>query len=567
MFVVLPKTTCFLFLFALTTVALDLVPIPPHHPSLSQKRQTDGTPYVDDDGTLHLLDYESFYWGGNGGDNMIYANLTLFYKEEYEFIIGMERFESLLKNVTCGSDMTLEFKDESSFAQASTIWNWVNDDVNNTFVMVSRRCSNDGQREPFLVSNMHFDPQQLTVFLDIESKEWIDIAKNYTFHIGYAPAVDRSSLFERGGAPDFTMSLASDFSTNLFKQNISNLDISLDCTRCGTAGQLLVDFDLNVGIPPKLSMKVNPQDVAAFMQLTMSVTGQLTKPLEWEKTLVSIPIEGITIPHIAKIGAFLDIEVGFGIKALSGSVSAGFGAEMSLSNDAVIDVDVFHLSKGKFSGWKPAVSALPFSLGTKVQGGVQLYAQPSVSLSAVAFDHGLELSLDLKMPFVDVDFAVIASTAGVCGSKKTVGVDLKASTGVDLSVQLAKTGGMATPLWEQSLFNKAWPLFSHCYPFGPENAIELGGGSASSTMRTTTNGNISPQPTSLLSTEAPKPTFPSQTRYQNSTASTSRSPLLYKDQMKLWTTKHANLTLPSRTATNSVIRSPTHLAVFLTRKS
>ncbi|KAK0723305.1 hypothetical protein B0T26DRAFT_674888 [Lasiosphaeria miniovina] len=430
------KSLLVFFYYVWNTAALDLVPIPAQHPSLLLKRQADNTQESDDGLGVELVDFESFYWGGHGGDNLIYANLTLLYKDEFESIINMERFDGLLQAVACEQPMTLEFRDEPSFTQASTIWNWVNDDVNNTFVMVTERCGTgaDVDRQPFLVRKIKFDVPSFKVFLDAEPKDWIDVAKNYTFHIGYAPAVNATPTLDRRG-PDFTLSLASSFNRNLFHQKVSGLDLSVDCSHCGTTGRLLVDFDLDVGWKgPKLSMKVNPQDVAAFVQLTMSAEGTLSKALRWEKTLVSISIEGIKINKIGKIGAFLDIEVGLSLDEWTGEVETSFGAQMALSNAAVIDVKVFDFAHGRFSGWDPALTALPFTLGAKVAGSVQLYAQPSISLSAEALNHGLELSLDLRMPYVEIDFAAVASSSGVCRTQKSAGVNLDASAGVDLSV-------------------------------------------------------------------------------------------------------------------------------------
>jgi hypothetical protein len=57
----------------------------------------------------------------------------------------MERFENTLKSVDCSEDMMLEFVDKAAFNYAKSVWNWVSDDVNNSFVMVTNheKCADD----------------------------------------------------------------------------------------------------------------------------------------------------------------------------------------------------------------------------------------------------------------------------------------------------------------------------------------------------------------------------------------------------------------------------------------
>jgi hypothetical protein len=71
----------------------------------------------------------------------------------------MERFSGKLKSVRCAEDMMLEFTDDAAFAYAKEVWNWVNQDVNNSFIMVTNYagCADDMERLPFVVSNIRYD--------------------------------------------------------------------------------------------------------------------------------------------------------------------------------------------------------------------------------------------------------------------------------------------------------------------------------------------------------------------------------------------------------------------------
>ncbi|CAG8977732.1 hypothetical protein HYALB_00012167 [Hymenoscyphus albidus] len=437
------------------------------------KRNRNGTHHIDHN-HLDLQDYESFYWGGHGGDSLIYANLTVFFNEEYEFVIGMEKFDGMLNSVDCSENMMLEFKDNATFTYAKQAWNWVSDDVNNTFVMVANYdgCGDDQERQPYLINDIHFDPNTYKVYLEADQKEWEEVAKTYTFNMGYKPIMNSTVALAKRDDPDFTMSLASHFNKNLFATKVSGVDLSVDCVDCGIVGRMLVDFDLEVHLlhAPKATMKVSPQDVVATMQLALTASGTLAKEYSWDKNLVSIPIEGIKVGKFAKIGAFLDVDVGFKMNEWTGEVRADFGAKASLSNSAVVKINALDPKNGEFSGWEPKLSALPLTMSAKVDGGVEIYAQPSITLSAEAFGKGLEMGLDLKMPYIQGDFSAMAISSGVCNTKKTIGVTVDAKAGVDLTVQVATAGNKANPLWEKSLFEKSWPLFNKCFPFGPDNA-------------------------------------------------------------------------------------------------
>lgn len=386
----------------------------------------------------------------------------------------MDRFTGMLAAVDCHAEsMMLQFNSNASFTSARNSWNWVSDAVNNTFVLIANYegCGPDQERQPFLVNDLTFIEANFTVFLDAQQKEWEDVAKTYSFNMGYSPPLN-SSVLARRDDPDFVMSLESNFNRNLFSTEVNGIELSVDCVNCGTSGRLNVEFDMDVNVfsDSHLAMKISPQDVAAFLQIALSAKGTLSKEYSWEKTLISIPIEGVKVDSFAKIGAFLDVDVGFTIDEWAGEVDATFGARMGLSNNAIVEIDVLHLGSGKFSGWDPALTAIPFTLSAKVEGGVTLYAQPSISLSAEAFSKGIELNLDLRMPYIEADFTAMADSGGVCGTQRTLGVDVNADAGVDLSVQVATAGNEANPLWEQQLLDNSWPLFEECFALGPKNA-------------------------------------------------------------------------------------------------
>jgi hypothetical protein len=252
----------------------------------------------------------------------------------------MERFAGKLKSVDCSEDMMLEFNDDAAFEYAKDVWDWVNNDVNNSFIMVTSKyllatgldttnqylldyagCADDMERLPFVVSNMRYDEAQNKAFLTADLREWEEIAHSYTLNVGNMPLTPthrmmmERSLVPRG--PDFALDLTSNYDKNLFSATLGGWTTSVDAV-VKTAGSLNVDFDIDVSWLKikSAAMTVQPENVAASIQLALTEEGTLAEAYSWEKTIITIPIEGISIAKIVKIGAFLDVDVGFTSKYL-----------------------------------------------------------------------------------------------------------------------------------------------------------------------------------------------------------------------------------------------------------
>lgn len=153
-----------------------------------------------------------------------------------------------------------------------------------------------------------------------------------------------------------------------------------------TVGSLDVDFDVDVSWfkLKSASMTINPVDVAASVQLALSEKGTLSKAYNWQKTIISIPIEGIEIAKVVKLGAFLDVDVGFTMEEWTGTAVANLGARMEISNSAVVKVDLVNSKNNKFSGWTPSFTPIPLTLSAKVEGSAKVFAEPNVKLEASA---------------------------------------------------------------------------------------------------------------------------------------------------------------------------------------
>lgn len=327
----------------------------------------------------------------SAGKNLIYANLTVYFPEQYEHVVAMERFAGQLKSVQCTENMVLEFINDEAFEYAKSVWSWVHQGVNNTFVMVTNYegCADDMERLPFVVSEITYDEENNKAYLNAEVKEWQEVAHSYTLHLGHMPLTPvHRMLMKKGVMPravDFTMSLESSFDQNLFSGTFGGWTTSIDAT-VSTTGTLNVEFDLDIDWfnIQSASFTVNPDDVSASLELALTEKGTLLEAYGWQETIVSFPIQGIEIAKIVKIGAFLNVDVGFTMEEWTGEAFLSVGAKMAISNDAIVVLDLANSKNNQFSGWAPTLTPIPPTLSAKVEGSAKAFLEPNVKIEASA---------------------------------------------------------------------------------------------------------------------------------------------------------------------------------------
>jgi hypothetical protein len=330
----------------------------------------------------------------------VLGNFSVYMPGDIENILSMERFDGMLKSVNCTDHgMSLQFNDDATFAYAQRVWDWVNGEDNHTFVMVAGNgdCGWNTQRQPFLVSSIAYDEDQNVASLRANSSDWQTVAHSYDLQIGNIPLPD-GALEARDLSQDVSLDLSTSFPFNA-KYTQGDLSAALECTKCGTGGS--INFELKVStkflVPTGASIKIAPKDVSAQAHIKLTGSGALTEAKTFKKTIVSIPLNSITIPGgIVNIGPNLDVNVGFEISAFSGSTSISSGATINLSDSAILELDLLNPSNNEFSGWAPTVDTEPLKIDGKISGGVQIFAQPALKLVAEALGerrlHSLTIS-------------------------------------------------------------------------------------------------------------------------------------------------------------------------------
>lgn len=307
-----------------------------------------------------------------------------------ENILSMEKFDGMVSAITCGnSSISMTFKDDATFAYAQRTWDWVNGADNHTFVMVAgpSDCGNNTDRIPFVISTLQYDEAANTAVLAAQRSEWQTIAHSYDLVVGAVGqgASESKDLQTR----DITKSTSIDFNHDLpFSVALSSgaLEARLACTNCSTAGKFDLEFRVSQKflIPTGVSMKLSPNGVSAIGQVKLSGSGTLVDSLTKSFDIVSIPVSAFDIPGVLELGPFLKVAVGASLSPLSLSGGIQTGAKATLSNDAVINMNLLNPSENTFSGWAPEVEPLDVSVDASVSTSVSVFLQPSVEIRAEA---------------------------------------------------------------------------------------------------------------------------------------------------------------------------------------
>lgn len=318
------------------------------------------------------------------------GNLTVFMPGDNENILSMEKFRGMLTSVECNRHgMTLAFEDDSSFAYAQRMWDWVNGADNHTFIMVAGQgdCGNNTRRLPYLVSTIAYDEERNTARLTAIMGSWKDLLHSYELRVGSVPMSSDLGLAKR----EWTKEASLDMSANLnFKKEIETGPVSgeLVCDPCYTTGkmkfELVIEVRLNLQV--NVNFRVAPQGVTAKATLALKVGSELkSEPINFKESMLKIPLSGISIPGgILTIGPVLDLSVGGELSAIEGSITVTTGATATLPDTAMLQADMLNPSNNKFSSWIPRIVKDDFTLQAKLSFSVQLFLEPALKLQAEA---------------------------------------------------------------------------------------------------------------------------------------------------------------------------------------
>jgi len=388
----------------------------------------------------------------------MYANMTMSTANN-ELVISMERFKTLLKNVECGEKSVLAFKNKESFEFAIRAWNWVNEDETHSFILIAdyAGCGPDEERVPYYIHNADYDEENFTAYLYGKEIPWDQAAHTFDLDYGTATLVQASSssTITRRFGPDIkynkdvTMGLNAGLNGNIFTAGTPSSDfyVKLDCTDCGLKGALVVAGRISVDLTDvkELSISLEPRDVSASLTLAMRAKGKLKKPLQYAPTLAELPIPGagFKIPGVATLGLVVKANFGVGLKNWEGDATMTYGVTAAISNSATVKMDLANDGDAvQFSGWQPTFKQKPFGITAKAAVDASVFNAVAIAAKIEVVKKGFELALELKSPELLTHLASVSNKNGVCGTKKTIGVnvnaDFKASVNLKGSAKLKR---------------------------------------------------------------------------------------------------------------------------------
>ncbi|KAH0569269.1 hypothetical protein GP486_000025 [Trichoglossum hirsutum] len=416
--------------------------------------------------SLNLQEQESFLYGSPGdGDSYTVANMTM-YTGDGELIISMERFAGMLKSVECGDNIVLVFNTEAAFQYAIHAWDWVNEQTNHSFLMISNHpaCGPDSQRQPYYVYGVHYDELNFTVYLHAIKRSWSEVAHTFDLNIGQAgPPSELRPRQQQSNDNSVTWNLAGNFQHDLFTVNASGINVGVSCQSCGVTGSVVVGWSIIYEnfIPQDIVFTVQPKKFLASVVLGLSLSGETVGPSFSKEVKLSVPIAGLQILDIANLGPTFDLAFGFSASAVSGALQMSYGLTAALADDAILTMDLLNPGKSKFSGWAPHVNQVPLDVSGEISASIEAYIQEALGISISVLGNGYEASLDMKLPDYSTTLKLVNDpNGGVCKNKQdTRGVDFNAQLGLNLFISVDRENGggnlLSFPLYVR-------PFLSYC---------------------------------------------------------------------------------------------------------
>ena len=325
------------------------------------------------------------------GTDATLGNLTVFTPGSQESILAMEKFDGLLTSVQCNDNgLSLTFEDDSAFAYAQRVWDWVNGPDNHTFLMVAGKgdCGENPYRIPYLVSKIDYDEAQNTAKLTATTGSWKSLIHSYELHVGQVPMSNELGLERRDYTKDASFDLSTNFDSKL-KVKTSAVFGELTCNPCGTSGRIKFEFIAKTKflVPVDLIFKMSPEAVKAEFGLSFELASDFGSKHDIEKrwTLGKIPLAGVAIPGgVLTLGPVIDFQVGIEITGFEVGIKFLTGATATLPDNAILEADLLHPSNNQFSGWAPSFDAKPITAQGRASSYVKLFVEPTLQLEGEA---------------------------------------------------------------------------------------------------------------------------------------------------------------------------------------
>ena len=316
----------------------------------------------------------------------------------------------------------MTFEDNTAFEYAKKVWDWVNGADDHSFILVAGAgdCKWNDARQPFNISKLSYQNDRNLAHLTAKQVKWEDLAHTYDLHVGHVPVPDSSLKRRIDFTPDIKGGISVPFFASFpfgFKLTYEGLTGGLECSSCYTAGNLDFAFTIStvLGIPTGAKVRVAPRGIRAESQVKIFGGGEVDLPFQEKWDLATVPIAGVSIKDLLKLGPNFDISLAMEIGPISGEFSTVFTTSLRIPDSAYTEIDLIHPEKSKKSSWAPTITRSQ-TFDAKVAVESMLYFNPALRLSATALsmsvslrlmaflltgvEFGYEIGLEGKMPYV-----------------------------------------------------------------------------------------------------------------------------------------------------------------------
>ncbi|KAK4221651.1 hypothetical protein QBC38DRAFT_121344 [Podospora fimiseda] len=486
--------------------------------------------------SLALKPEETFYWQGADGT---VAKFNIKAADSHETIVNLEDIDDLITKISCPAsstgDLKLGFAESADFNDAEDIWDWVNRDIDNHFLLVVGQgdCGFNSDRILYNVTSLSYDDPQETAILQVSQTTWKTAAKTFDLTIGQGALPPRSKIGRRQqqqqqpprSFDDFIERVKSGFekvkegvqkgvdklketfqkTTDQIQDAINQpkpantgralvipfradgltnkslaiddpITASITCLDCSTSGSISISaqFSAREGKISAANIDLSLlEELQATAILGLAITEGITESISRSLTIFEFSPAGIVIPGVLTIGPTVAIELGAELSEVTGAVDLKLGGKAFLPKGSSAKLDF--LSEEKFSknGWELGFEGEEFEVdaGVGVSAGSFLRGSLGVEISALGNGFRAELNADLLK--VAAKLAGLTSeTCTACGSFP-LGVSGDLNIGVSVDVQLTrKVGGAEETLIGLSLVNSTLPIVSVCRGFEVEGLRE-----------------------------------------------------------------------------------------------
>ncbi|KAK6530924.1 hypothetical protein TWF281_007756 [Arthrobotrys megalospora] len=478
--------------------AIELLPIneddliPPH----LRKRS-------DDLSRLDLKENVKMIYGGVVSKSQIYmANMTLHQPDDSHPLIMMERFDGLLKDVSCASEsITLDFHHKEAMDYAIKTWDWINEGEEDYFFLIANHpgCGEEAQRNPYRVGKVQYDQKIFRTVLTTEAVEWNTVASDFDISLGSANLSKRVSRrgitsaditkrgffdifsnFDFGKSVYWDLSVGDDYSRKTIISDpfheFARVDIT--CVGCYLSGGLQVTGYIKVVkfAVQELYIGAKPKDLHGKLELETMLRAAIPHGiLKANKTLFAVGIPGLSIPKIFVLGPSLQYEVGAAI-ATAGTGNFTVGAAAAIPNGAALYGDLMNPSKSEANGFEGTTIDPVIKLNDlTVTASAFAYSKPIVAFGVKILDTiGAECALELSLPLLNLDLKAGYNKDGFCPEKSravTTGLKTTSGANIELWFKAAKFSGLPQmmPNYDKKLWGVKWPFGELCFPFGPSD--------------------------------------------------------------------------------------------------